>query len=319
MHVLNAISHVIEVEHQQGVVVDLVVEDLFPQVGFTRVAVGGPHVSGGSELSVSAGVTRCVAQHRSHMLSMIKEMEELGDLSSGDALMLSFTGLMVNGSACIEGCSVESLETMHAICTHEGVAALTIVEPLFRSQGEDDPRMEGNNMGQRQKEEQTMPRGVATSTMDGSNRPSVMNGKVLQVGGKSHLGVGGSGGEEGWIAVCFQPVPREPVKLRVSGLVTAEKVALGFTRGSANEFQQSASSHVGLLLHEEAAMSNVFGLAEKKDLVLLLHAAIWRESAMSMEGVNLVVRENETLPLSSHVGSVGFSKGSANRDLLKEA
>ncbi|KAJ4981457.1 hypothetical protein NE237_032294 [Protea cynaroides] len=50
---------------------------------------------------------------------------------------------------------------------------------------------------------------------------------------------------------------------------------------------------------------------------VLLHVAVWRESAMSMQGVNLVVRENGTLPLSSHVG-VGFSKGSANRDLLRE-
>ncbi|KAJ4963814.1 hypothetical protein NE237_023753 [Protea cynaroides] len=56
-----------------------------------RVAVEGPHDSGGAELSASAGVTRCVAQHRSHMLPTIKEMEELDDPSSGDAPMLSFT------------------------------------------------------------------------------------------------------------------------------------------------------------------------------------------------------------------------------------
>ncbi|KAJ4966263.1 hypothetical protein NE237_018112 [Protea cynaroides] len=51
---------------------------------------------------------------------------------------------------------------------------------------------------------------------------------------------------------------------------------------------------------------------------LLSHVAVWREPAMSMQGGNLVMRENGTLPLLSHVG-VGFSKGSVNRDFLKEA
>ncbi|KAJ4973811.1 hypothetical protein NE237_006985 [Protea cynaroides] len=50
---------------------------------------------------------------------------------------------------------------------------------------------------------------------------------------------------------------------------------------------------------------------------LLSYVAVWREPAISMQGGNLAVRKNETLTLLSHVG-VGFSKGSANRDFLKE-
>ncbi|KAJ4965921.1 hypothetical protein NE237_017770 [Protea cynaroides] len=100
---------------------------------------------------------------------------------------------------------------------------------------------------------------------------------------------------------------------------TSRVEGMELMRGSRCSFcpVMSAISHV--TSDEEAAMSNVLGLAEEEgSSPLLSHVAVWRESTMSMQGVNLAVRENETLPLLLHVG-IGFSKGSNNQDFLREA
>ncbi|KAJ4976081.1 hypothetical protein NE237_001187 [Protea cynaroides] len=56
-----------------------------------------------------------------------------------------------------------------------------------------------------------------------------------------------------------------------------------------------AISHVAS--DEEVVVSNVFGLAEEEgSSPLLWHVAVWREPAMSIQGGNLAVRENGTLP-----------------------
>ncbi|KAJ4956474.1 hypothetical protein NE237_013257 [Protea cynaroides] len=103
-------------------------------------------------------------------------------------------------------------------------------------------------------------------------------------------------------------------KLHLQGERPSDRVAI---------MPQMWNIAVKALLHvalgEEAAVSNVFGLAEVEGSgPLLSHVAIWRELVMSMQGGNLAVREKGTLMLLSH-GGVGFSKGSANQNFLKEA